>query len=68
MGFDCTASPSFLPVLSWFLLYVVNCRKSLWSFFLINGCSADSCDFGVLVKAGEFWVLLLCHLGCPPLC
>ena len=57
MGFDCTASPSFLPVLSWFLLYVVNCRKSLWSFFLINGCSADSCDFGVPTR-GKLRVFL----------
>ena len=34
MGFDCITSPSFLPVSSWFLLYVINCRKSLQSFFL----------------------------------
>ena len=31
MGFDCIASPSFLPV-SWFLLYVINWRRSLQSF------------------------------------
>ena len=34
MGFDCIASPSFLPV-SWFLLYVINWRRSLQSFLLM---------------------------------
>ena len=58
MGFDCTESPSFLPLLSWFLLHVVNCTGSLQSFF-IDGCSADSCDFGVPVRAGALWVSLL---------
>lgn len=66
MGFDCTESPSFLPVSSWFLL-VVNRRRSLQSFF-IDGCSADSCDFGVPVRAGVLWISLLCYLGCSPLC
>ena len=67
MGFDCIASPSFLFHRgSFFMSLTVETLYGL--FFLIDGCSADSCDFGVLVKAGEFWVLLLCHLGCYPLC
>ena len=31
--------------------------------FFINGCFVDSCDLGVLMRGGEFWVFLLCHLG-----
>ena len=32
--------------------------------FFIDGYSAESCDFGVLVRAGEPRVFLLCHLDC----
>ena len=35
--------------------------------FFFNGCSADSCDFGVLVRGGELKVFLLCHLAHFPL-
>ena len=50
------------------LLYVFGCRIS--SFvgpnLFIDGCSAVSCDFGVLVGEGELKVLLLCYLVPPP--
>ena len=32
--------------------------------FFIDGCSAYSCDFGVLVRGGELRVFL-CHLSLP---
>ena len=47
-----------------FLLYVFGCRISFLvgsSLFLI-GCSAISCNFGVLVRGGKLKVLLLHHL------
>ena len=31
--------------------------------FFIDGCSADSCGFGVLVRGSELRVFLLHHLG-----
>ena len=31
--------------------------------FFMDGSSADSCDFGVLVRGGEVKVFLLRHLG-----
>ena len=57
-----------------------SCRGSIFMFlvvedlfwwvlvFFLDGCSADGCDFGVLVRGGELRVFLLCRLGCssPP--
>ena len=34
------------------------------SLFLINGCWAVNCDFGVLVRGSEFKVLLLHNFLC----
>ena len=36
------------------------------SLFFINVCSADSCNFGVLMRGGELRVFLLLHLGLSP--
>ena len=33
-------------------------------YLFIDGYSADSCGFGVLVRGGEPRVFLLCHLDC----
>ena len=35
--------------------------------FFTDGCSAVSCDFGVLLTGDELKVLLLCHLVKVPL-
>lgn len=49
----------------WFLLCLW--RMSFFGrfqhFFLIDGCSAVNCNFGVLVRRCEFRVLLPCHLA-----
>ena len=39
-----------------------------WWFpvFFVDSCSADSCDFRVLVRGGELKIFLLCHLGQSP--
>ena len=65
MGLDYIRSLLLLPILLWFLLYVL-VVKDLFGYllvFFIDGCSADSCGFGVLVRGGELRVFLLCHLG-----
>lgn len=61
----------------WFFLYVFSCRRSLEPtrkgstlvgsrFCFINVCSADSCNFGVLMRGGALRVFLLLHLGHSP--
>ena len=52
-------SPPLLPISLRFLLYIFSCRRSVWvssSLFLINGFSADSCDFYVPVRGAELRV------------
>ena len=48
-------------------LYLLReCSQRAWGcilVFSISGCSADSCDFGVLMRGGELRALLLHHLG-----
>ena len=59
----CECAP--LTVSLWFLLYVFGYRISFLVgsyLFFIDGCSAVSCDFGVLTRGGELQVLLLRHL------
>ena len=77
MGLDCIVNLPFLPILLWFLPYAFSCRRSFYRFvdstestgrfwsFSIDGCSANSCDFGVLVRGGELRVFLLHHLVPP---
>ena len=36
-------------------------------YLFIDGYSADSCGFGVLVRGGELKVFLFHRLGCSPL-
>lgn len=56
---------SFLLILLWFLLYGFSCRRFFCFFvfwwvlvFFIKGYFADSCDFGVPMREGEFSVFL----------
>ena len=49
VGLDHTASPSFLLVSLWFLLYIFSCRKSFLLVVFIDSCSVNSCNFGVPV-------------------
>ena len=65
--FDCITLLLSLLVSLWLLLYILSCKiyflvgSVLFFFFLTDGCSAHSCDFGAPVRGGELRVLLLCH-------
>ena len=65
MVFYYTMILPFLPVSLWFFLYVLSCRKSflVGSSLFHQWCSADHCDFGVLVGGGELRITVLHHLG-----
>ena len=65
MGFDYILSPSFLLILLWFLFISLAVEDLFWCVpvFFIDGYSADSCDFDVLVRGGELRVFLLHSLG-----
>ena len=41
----------------------VSGKASLRTWLFIDGCTANSCDFGVLVRGGELRVFVVCHLG-----
>ena len=69
MELDYSVSPPLLPVSFWFLLYAFTCRSFLVSSGLFtDGCSADSCDFGVLISEDKLRVFLLHHQGHSLLC
>ena len=57
MRFDYILSVCTLPHTSLILVffYVFSCRRSFLvvSNLFNDGCSADCCDFGVLVRGGE---------------
>ena len=61
MGSDYMVSPLLLPVLFSFLLCVFSCRSSFLKGFRLfsNGCSADRCDFCVLMSLGSFLSTIL---------
>ena len=67
-NYDHECAPSI--ILLWFLLYIFECRISflIGSSLFIDGCSAVSCDFGVLVRGDELKFLLLCHVISNPPC
>ena len=50
--------------LIWFLLCVFGCRRPflVGPIFVIDGCSADSCNFGVLMRGGELRVFFIVPL------
>ena len=62
-----SAPPTGLIVVPSFMSLVV--ENLFWqvSDFFNHGCSADGCDFGVLIRGGELRVLLLRHLDHSPL-
>ena len=59
-------SLAFLPMSWWFLLYIFNSRRPflLVLGLLVDSCSVNSCNFGVLMERGELRVFLCCHPGC----
>ena len=67
-NYDRKRAPSI--ILLWFLLYVFECRISILigSSLFTDGCSAVSCDFGVLVRGDELKFLLLYHVISSPPC
>ena len=55
LGLDDTTFLPLLPALLWFL-YIFSCAKSSFSIqsFLIDSCSVNNCNLGVLVGGDTF--------------
>ena len=64
MGFDYIVSDLLLPPHCGFFFISLDVEYIFWyvPIFFIDGSSAVSCDFGVLVRGGELKVILLCCL------
>lgn len=65
MELDYIANLCLLPSHCGFFLMSLVAEYLLWQLllFVINGRSADGCDFGALGREGELRIILLFHLG-----